>query len=103
MEQLAPTGKPVPCTLSEYLYPQWFQLKATAAEDRRTILPVQLEGPHTLQADNLDLDKWIAQWVSEEGEGTKKGDLEATAKIRRWLEQRGTEGRIAPEAANSLE
>ncbi|OAR02229.1 hypothetical protein LLEC1_03826 [Akanthomyces lecanii] len=74
MDQLAPTVRHDRFTLHEYLYPRMFQLKATVAEDRRTILPVRLGGPDpfcrpgmptcTLQSDGLALNKWIPRWFS---------------------------------------
>ncbi|EGX95299.1 hypothetical protein CCM_03571 [Cordyceps militaris CM01] len=74
MDQLAPTGRQVPFTLYEYLYPQWFQLKATAAKDCQTILPVQLKGEDpfcrlgiptsSFQLDKLDLNNWVPRWFS---------------------------------------
>ncbi|KAK8106635.1 hypothetical protein PG999_009994 [Apiospora kogelbergensis] len=75
MNQLAPTSVQAPFSLHDYLYPQWFVLKATAIEDNRNIEPVRVnetESPfcrpgvalHSKQMRELDLKSWVPKWYS---------------------------------------
>lgn len=75
MDQLAPASKQGPSSLHDYLYPQWFLLKATVNADRRTILPVHIkeeDSPfcqpglalYSKQIGSLDLDKWVPRLFS---------------------------------------
>lgn len=75
MHQLAPPSKQAPFSLHDYLYPPSFQLKATAAEDRRTILAVhekEEDSPfcrpgfsfYSKQIHSLDLSKWVPRWFT---------------------------------------
>ena len=75
MDQLAPKSKQAPFSLHDYLYPQWFQLKATIDEGGWAILPEQEENveppfcPPGLalcsnQMRSLDLNTWVPRCVS---------------------------------------
>jgi hypothetical protein len=75
MNQLAPNSKQAPFSLYDYLYPQWFQLKATVDEGRWTILPEQeenVESPfcppglalNSNQMQSLDINTWVPRCFS---------------------------------------
>jgi hypothetical protein len=77
MRELAP--RPMPSAtihhLHDYLYPKWFRLKATLAEDGKTIQPHQIQTaqpPHLPPGEymhspaiiNLKLEEWVENWYS---------------------------------------
>ncbi|KAI1839735.1 hypothetical protein JX266_014055 [Neoarthrinium moseri] len=73
MSQLAPPSKHAPFSLHDYLYPPWFQLEATAADNGRTIQPVDMnkadspfglpgEVLHSKRILNLELNSWVTRW-----------------------------------------
>jgi hypothetical protein len=74
MHQLAPPSKQAPFLLYDYLYPEWFQLKATGTEKSQTLQPV-----HMHEVDDpvcrpgwvlsglmrgLNLSEWVPRWFS---------------------------------------